>query len=196
MRRMLIVGLLIGLGMLVWYLNGLLYHSAWVNHYGPDMDPEIIRGWRILLAAWPLALVGVLGGGAIALPMMLLVYNAAEDADHTKEVEQLKRAVEKVREDTVAEYEERKAAIEELREQSYALIHRAEQREQAVRLSEQMLDEKLAAAYGERDEARQANRNTQFAYVRKVKHAEDLQTQVETLQKQLGSIMQRVSQIP
>ena len=29
MRRTLIGGLLIGLGMLAWYLDGLLYHSAW-----------------------------------------------------------------------------------------------------------------------------------------------------------------------
>ena len=67
MRRTLIGGLLIGLGMLAWYLDGLLYHSAWVNHYGPGMDPEIIRGWRILLAAWPLTIVGVVAGGTIAL---------------------------------------------------------------------------------------------------------------------------------
>ena len=92
MRRALIGGLLIGLCVLAWYLDGLLYDAAWVTNFTPDLKPDdIIRGWGILLAAWPLALVGVLVGGVVALVMFMLAYAYGQDEDHTREIERLQQ---------------------------------------------------------------------------------------------------------
>ena len=63
MRLFLLAVSLAALGALWWFLDDLLAMRAWVvMHRGAD--PEITRGWPAVIAAWPVALAGVLLGGA------------------------------------------------------------------------------------------------------------------------------------
>lgn len=45
-----------------WYLDTLLATQGWATMEGGQWGPTS-TGWKIIPAAWPLALVGVLGGG-------------------------------------------------------------------------------------------------------------------------------------
>lgn len=169
MRRTLIGGLLIGLGMLAWYLDGLLYHSAWVNHYGPGMDPEIIRGWRILLAAWPLTIVGVVAGGTIALSAFCLIYSVAEESDRGREVKTLRATLATLKADVQLEIAERERVALDMIERAHNLIRQADERE---RSATNLID----AACRERDRAVEAASRTRHAYDRKCRQLEKAQS--------------------
>ena len=63
MRLFLLAVSLAALGALWWFLDDLLAMRAWVvMHRGAE--PEITRGWLAVIAAWPVALAGVLLGGS------------------------------------------------------------------------------------------------------------------------------------
>ncbi len=189
MKQVFVGVIVIGLGILAWYLNGLLYHSAWIANYAPGQTPEINRGWDILPVAWPLALIGVLVGGGISLPMIWYSYRGADKLARQFEVERRQEEAAEFRAHLKRELEVDRAAIEELKEQSYARIYQADARlkrveeyAHAVRLREQTLDDTVAKAHAERDEARQDARKTKFAYQRKVEHAEDLQARLDSIE--------------
>ncbi len=185
MKQVFVGVIVIGLGILAWYLNGLLYHSAWIANYAPGQTPEINRGWDILPVAWPLALIGVLVGGGISLPMIWYSYRGADKLARQFEVERRQEEAAEFRAHLKREFEVDRAAIEELKEQSYARIYqadarlkRAEEYDQAVRLREQTLDETVAKIEAEREATRVRARNVNFAYERKVRHANALQTKL------------------
>ena len=165
MRRTLIGGLLIGLGMLAWYLDGLLYDAAWVTNFTPDLKPDdIIRGWGILLAAWPLALVGVLVGGVVALVMFMLAYAYGQDEDHTREIERLQQvAIEAEQRAEQAEatalinattaLQQEQAVLQAQQVEAKQHIQLAESRWQAATKAITEVDQRIALITKERDEA-------------------------------------------
>ncbi|MEE9708822.1 hypothetical protein [Aeromonas caviae] len=73
-----------------WYLDTLLATQGWATMEGGQWGPTS-TGWKIIPAAWPLALVGVLGGGSLALVLVFVAWNYVEDEDHSKEIADLQK---------------------------------------------------------------------------------------------------------
>ena len=69
-----------------WYLDNLLAARGWAMLAANDQWTLVSEGWEILLAAWPLALVGVLVGGIPAFLLVLWVWQYVEEKDHNKEI--------------------------------------------------------------------------------------------------------------
>lgn len=164
MRRVVIGGLLVVLCVLGWYLDGLLTTSAWVSGFDAvDNSGQITSGWGILRAAWPLALVGVLVGGTLALVGMLMVYSWADDADHANEIERLRHAAIEAEDraeqaDTRAKAEAA-AAVQALQADAAQSIQLAESRRQAATRAIAEVDQRVALMTQERDEAKRKAAN-------------------------------------
>lgn len=189
MKQVFVGVIVIGLCWLLFFMHHYLAAHAWANQTDDGKWELVSTGWKMLADALPLTLIGVLVGGGISLPMIWYSYRGADKLARQFEVERRQEEAAEFRAHLKREFEVDRAAIEELKEQSYARIYqadarlkRAEEYDQAVRLREQTLDDTVAKAHAERDEARQDARKTKFAYQRKVEHAEDLQARLDSIE--------------
>ncbi|MFM5136411.1 hypothetical protein, partial [Aeromonas rivipollensis] len=90
MRLFLLAVSLAALVALWWFLDDLLAMRAWVvMHRGAE--PEITRGWPAVIAAWPVALAGVLLGGSGVFATLGWLMVQAEDHDHQRHLKHLQQ---------------------------------------------------------------------------------------------------------
>ncbi|WGY77597.1 hypothetical protein [Aeromonas caviae] len=185
MKQVFVGVIVIGLCWLLFFMHHYLAAHAWANQTDDGKWELVSTGWKMLADALPLTLIGVLVGGGISLPMIWYSYRGADKLARQFEVERRQEEAAEFRAHLKREFEVDRAAIEELKEQSYARIYqadarlkRAEEYDQAVRLREQTLDETVAKIEAEREATRVRARNVNFAYERKVRHANALQTKL------------------
>lgn len=96
MRLLLLATLTAGLLALYWYLDQHLPGYAWASYNRQTQQWELIaQGWSLALNAWPVALIGLLGGGALTLVAVIYSLQSATDADHATEVKRLKEYAER-----------------------------------------------------------------------------------------------------
>lgn len=169
MRRLLMGLLVVVIGYAFWQLGGLLHGAAWVKNYSPEMTPnDIVRGWPILLAAWPLTLVGVIVGSILSMGMIEWLHGVADESDRGREVVQLREALDTLRQTVHDELAERERVVTDMAADAHERYRQAEALKQdAV--------SKIVAANEERDRAVEASKRTRHAYERKQRQLEKAQ---------------------
>lgn len=170
MRRLLMGLLVVVSGYAYWKLDGLLHGAAWVTHYGKQMTAEdIVSGWPILLAAWPLTLVGVIVGCIPSALMIEFLHSRAEESDRGREVVRLQAKLNAHRQEVHDELAERERIVTEMAADAHERYRQAEARQQDAA-------SKIVAANEERDRAVEAARRTRHAYERKQRQLEKART--------------------
>ncbi|MGQ4869851.1 hypothetical protein [Aeromonas caviae] len=173
MRLFLLAVSLAALGALWWFLDDLLAMRAWVvMHRGAD--PEITRGWPAVIAAWPVALAGVLLGGASTFVTLGWLMARAEDHDHQRHLKHLQQRLDEAEQQTAnAEQEARTALqadrdqVQQLRAQALEAIRQADRQRQQALSDQATAREWVAQANTERDHANRRANNASAAFARK-----------------------------
>ncbi len=172
LRMALIAALMVAIGALWKYLDGVLAVSGWTVWNGAEWG-QVTNGWRLLVVAWPVALAGLLVGGLVLLLLVGYAYRFAHDADTRAELEraaQAAKAAEKRAQ--TAEQRAREALAAEwqrLRETQAAVELRRAEAEQMVANARQIASAATErAAIAERDMARleKRSKNHKAAFTR------------------------------
>ncbi|QQM83453.1 hypothetical protein JII91_29870 (plasmid) [Klebsiella quasipneumoniae] len=116
MRLFLLAVSLAALVALWWFLDDLLAMRAWVvMHRGAE--PEITRGWPAVIAAWPVALAGVLLGGSGVFATLGWLMVQAEDHDHQRHLKHLQQRLDEAEQQAANAEQEARTALQTERDQ-------------------------------------------------------------------------------
>lgn len=177
MRLFLLAVSLAALVALWWFLDDLLAMRAWVvMHRGAE--PEITRGWLAVIAAWPVALAGLLLGGSGVFGTLGWLMVQAEDHDHQRHLKQLQQRLDEAEQQAANAEQEARTALQTERDQVQQLRAKAlEAIRQAEGLRQQALNDQatarewVAQANTERDNANRRANNASAAFARKARQA-------------------------
>ncbi|MCV5289348.1 hypothetical protein OFB97_28775, partial [Escherichia coli] len=97
---------------------------AWVvMHRGAE--PEITRGWPAVIAAWPVALAGVLLGGSGVFATLGWLMVQAEDHDHQRHLKHLQQRLDEAEQQAANAEQEARTALQTERDQVQLLRTKA-----------------------------------------------------------------------
>lgn len=184
MRLFLLAVSLAALVALWWFLDDLLAMRAWVvMHRGAE--PEITRGWPAVIAAWPVALAGVLLGGSGVFATLGWLMVQAEDHDHQRHLKHLQQRLDEAEQQAAnAEQEARTALqaerdqVQQLRAKALEAIRQADRQRQQALSDQATAREWVAQANTERDNANRRANNASAAFARKAKQAKSRALQI------------------
>ena len=175
MRLCLLGVILVACVALWWFLDDLLAMRAWVVMH-PGADPEITRGWPVVLAAWPVALAGGLLSGIGAFATLGGLMARAEDHDHRRHRERLQWELSHAETQAAHAEQDARTALQAEREQVQQLRTQAQEAiRQAARLHQQAISDQAAAreqvaqAHAERDQANRRAQHASAAFARKAR---------------------------
>lgn len=123
MRKTILFVSVIALATLGLWLWRVMPNQAWAIWDQDALGWRVVAaGWETLLRGWPLALLGAIGGGGIALAVLGWLLRNAVDADHQRQIERLqserdaaRAATEAARADAEAALADDRAEVERLR---------------------------------------------------------------------------------
>lgn len=184
MRLFLLAVSLAALVALWWFLDDLLAMRAWVVMQR-GAEPEITRGWPAVIAAWPVALAGVLLGGSGVFATLGWLMVQAEDHDHQRHLKHLQQRLDEAEQQAANAEQEARTALQTERDQVQLLRAKAlEAIRQAEGLRQQALSDQatarewVAQANTERDNANRRANNASAAFARKAKQAKSRALQI------------------
>lgn len=116
----------IALAALAFWLIQVMPDQAWAIWDHDALGWRVVAaGWETLLRGWPLALLGAVVGGGIALAVLGWLLRNAIDADHQRQIERLqserdaaRAATDAARADAEAALADDRAAVERLRSEA------------------------------------------------------------------------------
>ena len=170
-----------------WYLDNLLATQGWTTMEGGKWAPAS-TGWKIIPAAWPLALVGALVGGIPTFFLVGLAWQYVEDEDHRKEIDHIQKlrmadeiratqadaiAITKAKQQVQAEKQE----AEQLKQQAVREMERNKQVAAELAVMQQQVQAQAIAAQAAVEQANHRARNATATGLRRAKRLAKLKKQ-------------------